>query len=224
MAKKKEETAVVSVADQSQSLAQLMHARRQLETQFLDDGGVAEESMIKLWEDTQLAIPLKIDAYGYVMDKLSSQIEFLKNEKQEIDQAAKSIENNIKTMKKRLSYFANGVKLEGLRYNFNPYVAKKRDVSMPKVPKTVGTYSVGSLTFEELQDVIAGLTTLKGLMTDGPAKDKINSLLVKFATSEHSCSIKEAEAGCPDAIITASEESVKVTRKGSGIDTSKEAK
>lgn len=193
-----------------QTLSQLMNVKKQLQLQALENLGEMDEAMVKVWESTEVAIPAKLDGYGFILDKLESEKDFLDQEIRAAQDAKRSIDNAVKTMKKRLSYFANGEKLEGIKYSFNPFDSAKSEVQMFLLPKEAGKYELPEVAYFEFELIKEGLKTLKEFKTDPQARMNIDQLLWKLQEAKQKCGVKEAPEDCVIKII---EPSVRIGRK-----------
>lgn len=221
MAKKKDDAVVLTPQDK-QSLAQLMSIRRQLSAQFFAEGGEFEDGMLKVWEDVSIKLPVKVDGYGYILDRFAKEKKMLSEEIDQLKQAMKWIDGQTENMKKRLSFFANGQKLEGLVYSFTPDTSEKREVDIMKVPKETGKYSLPDVTFSELDLLLTALERME-FMYRGSKDEPGKILYGAFAAlrgkigvgAEHKCGVKEAPE---EALKKTTKETVRVGRKGSRVD------
>lgn len=204
MAKKTENTENV------QTLSQLMNVKKQLQLQALENLGEMDEAMIKVWESTEVAIPVKLDGYGFIIDKLESEKDFLDAEIKQAREAKQSIDNAVKAMKHRLSYFANGDKLEGIKYSFSPFDSVKSEVQMFLLPKEAGKYELPEVTYAHLQFILEALKLLSTVKTDAGEINDIAKLYDLLKDARQKCGVKEAPEDCVLKII---EPSVRIGRK-----------
>lgn len=116
----------------SLSLATLLYQRLQLEDEIVSQDGEITDTQDLIWQNQELAIKDKVDAYGYVLTEIESELEKLKALKREasdrIQNAIQRSQSNIDRLKRRLHYLSEGSPLRGHLYSFHPYLGTKRTV------------------------------------------------------------------------------------------------
>lgn len=114
------------------SLAELLLQRLQLEDEIVSHDGEITDEQDTIWRNQEIAIRDKVDAYGYVLSKLESELAELKNYKREVSDRFRRAENraqsNIGRLKRRLNLLSEGSPLRGHIYSFLPYLSEKRSV------------------------------------------------------------------------------------------------
>lgn len=117
----------------SLSLADLLLQRLQLEGEIVSQDGEITDEQDTIWRNQEVQIKDKVDAYGYVLSKLESELEEIKTLKREVSDRFRRAENraqsNIGRLKQRLNLLSEGSPLRGHIYSFHPYSAVKREVT-----------------------------------------------------------------------------------------------
>jgi len=112
------------------SLANLLLQRLQLEDEIVSQEGEITDDQDIIWRNQEIAIKDKVDAYGYVLNQLDSELEKLKTLKREVSdrihQASERTQSNIRRLKQRLHHLSEGSPLRGHIYSFHPYLAERR--------------------------------------------------------------------------------------------------
>lgn len=116
----------------SLSLAELLYQRLQLEDAIVSQDGEITDTQDVIWQNQELAIKDKVDAYGYVLTEIESELEKLKMLKREaserISNAINRSQSNIERLKRRLNFLSEGSPLRGHIYSFHPYISVRRSV------------------------------------------------------------------------------------------------
>jgi len=97
-----------------------------------DQGGEITDKQDLIWQNQELAIKDKVDAYGYVMTELNAELDKIKELKREatarISGVSGRVQNNIARLKRRLHSLSEGSPLRGHIYSFHPYISKRREI------------------------------------------------------------------------------------------------
>ncbi len=122
-----------SDSQSSLSLADLLLQRLQLEGEIVSQDGEITDEQDTIWRNQEVQIKDKVDAYGYVLSKLESELEEIKTLKREVSDRFRRAENraqsNIGRLKQRLNLLSEGSPLRGHIYSFHPYQTEKRIVT-----------------------------------------------------------------------------------------------
>lgn len=98
-----------------------------------DAGGEITDNEDIIWQNQEIAIKDKVDAYGYVLSELEAELKKLSEIKREalarIQKAIDRAENDTARLKQRLHYLSGGSPLRGHIYSFHPYLSEKREVA-----------------------------------------------------------------------------------------------
>ena len=114
------------------NLYEIVKEKKHLEEQ-LEDCDTYTQELEKIWEDNEIELKAKIDAYGYILDDIDSRKKFLKDKMDKIKDIMKSLERTEKELKQRLHNVSNNDILQGKEYKFNPYISMRREVNMDLV-------------------------------------------------------------------------------------------
>lgn len=114
------------------TLTALIEQKQHLETQ-LEDVLTYTEELEDVWNNTNLEIAKKVDAYGFVIDDIKNKIEFLAEKKRKITDIKQKLENEIERIKYRLNQHCDGNKLVGNEYKMSPFISNTKTVDMYKV-------------------------------------------------------------------------------------------
>lgn len=116
-------------------LGLIIHERFLLEDETEERGGELTEELDKLWNDNEMELAEKVDAYAFTLDQLKAVQDNLRERKRKADQIIKSSENAISRIKKRLRHYADALEqpLRGHEYAFHPYNSEKRTVNQEQV-------------------------------------------------------------------------------------------
>ena len=116
----------------SLSLATLLYQRLQLEDEIVSQDGEITDTQDLIWQNQELAIKDKVDAYGYVLTEIESELEKLRKLKREVTDKFQSAitrsQSNVERLKRRLNFLSEGSPLRGHIYSFHPYLSTKRAV------------------------------------------------------------------------------------------------
>jgi len=122
---------------QNISLAKLLYERLILSSQVESQDGEITDEQDLIWQNQELAIKDKVDAYGYVLAELNAELDKIKEIKREatarITAAAARVQSNIGRLKQRLNSLSEGSPLRGHIFSFHPYLAVRRSVDIDKV-------------------------------------------------------------------------------------------
>lgn len=129
------------------TLTALIEQKQHLESQ-LEDALTYTEELEQIWENTELAISHKVDAYGFVIDDLKNKIDYLADKKRKITDIKQKLENEIERIKQRLNYHCGGNKLVGNEYKLHPFNSVSNTVNMDLVEEERKTYVV-NMNFEQ---------------------------------------------------------------------------
>ena len=117
----------------SHSLAELLLQRFQLEDEIVSQDGEITDTQDLIWQNQEIAIKDKVDAYGYVLTELKSELAKLKELKREatdrIHNAFMRTQSNIDRLKRRLHHLSEGSPLRGHIYSFHPYLTERKEVA-----------------------------------------------------------------------------------------------
>lgn len=115
-------------------MSKLLDNQKQLIDIIKDAEGEITEEQDLIWQNQDIAIKDKVDAYGYVLSNLKAEQDMIKQIKKEanerVKQAQLRVENAQDRLKSRLNYLSEGSPLRGHVYSFHPYLAKKRTVDI----------------------------------------------------------------------------------------------
>lgn len=129
------------------TLTALIEQKQHLETQ-LEDAFTYTEELEQAWQNTELDIARKVDAYGYVIDDLKNKLDFLADKKRKITDIRQRLENEIERIKYRLNQHCNGEKLIGNEYKIHPFNASNSSVDMDLVEDEHKKYIV-TMNYEQ---------------------------------------------------------------------------
>ncbi len=121
-------------------------------------GGEITNEQDLIWQNTELAIRDKVDAYGYVLIELNAELGKIKELKREatarISTAAVRMQLNIDRLKQRLNHLSEGSPLRGHIYSFHPYLSVKRsvDIDLVKDDQAYLTIEIKEAQWKELLD------------------------------------------------------------------------
>jgi chaperonin cofactor prefoldin len=143
------------------TLTALIEQKQHLETQ-LEDVLTYTEELEDIWNNTNIEIAKKIDAYGFVIDDIKNKIEFLADKKRKVTDIKQKLENEIERIKFRLNQHCDGNKLIGNEYKMHPFMSTTNTIDVEQVEEGYGAYIIAPLTFSEketlrilLEDYIA---------------------------------------------------------------------
>lgn len=108
------------------NLYDLMKNKVHLESQ-LEDADTFTQELEAIWEDNNIELKAKIDAYGYVLDTIDKDVQFLKAKKTKLNDIQKHLEKEKEKIKTRLNNIANGEPLRGNEYSFHPFTSRVTD-------------------------------------------------------------------------------------------------
>lgn len=122
---------------------EIIKQKKDIEQQIIDEAGVVTDEMMQIFEDNAIELKDKVDAYGFTIDKLNNDEEFLKGRKKRINDLQNAIKSNISKIKNRLNYLAKEQgELIGNEYKFKPYISKvAKEIDMSKVESEYATYT-----------------------------------------------------------------------------------
>lgn len=124
------------------SLGVMLAEKQYLEEQ-LEDVETYSEELEKVWENTEIELKQKVDAYGYVIDDITNRVNYLKAKKAKLNKIQKSLETEIENIKGRLNFHAKDNPLKGNEYTFHPFISEVTDhIEMDKVESKYKTYIV----------------------------------------------------------------------------------
>ena len=113
-------------------MAELLYDHLTLQAEIEDQDGEITNDQDLIWQNQELAIKDKVDAYGYVMTELQAELEKIKELKREatarISGVSARIQRNIARLKQRLHGLSEGSPLRGHIYSFHPYISKEREI------------------------------------------------------------------------------------------------
>lgn len=103
-----------------------------LQADIEDQDGEITNDQDLIWQNQELAIKDKVDAYGYVMTELEAELDKIKELKREatarISGVSGRIQRNIARLKQRLHSLSEGSPLRGHIYSFHPYISERREI------------------------------------------------------------------------------------------------
>ena len=123
------------------TMNELITKNQFLEVQ-LEDASTYTDELELVWEDTQIELAKKVDAYGFVIDELKMRNDYLAEKKRKLTAIKQQIEKDIERIKSRLYEHAQGAKLEGNEYKFHPFMSESTTVDMMQVEPEKKTYVV----------------------------------------------------------------------------------
>jgi hypothetical protein len=133
-------------------LYKLMAERFLLSEDLEEANGELTEELDLIWQQNDLAIKDKLDAYGQLFDELNAEkkkLSFLKEGGVDrIRVAMHRIESLEIKLKRRLNMLSSGSKLKGNLYSFNPFLSRQRTLKYPELLKSDEAY----LTIEIRED------------------------------------------------------------------------
>jgi len=130
------------------TLTALIEQKQHLETQ-LEDVLTYTEELEDVWNNTQLEIAKKVDAYGFVIDDIKNKMDYLAEKKRKITDIREKLGNEIERIKYRLNQHCDGKKLIGNEYKMNPYISATNTIDIEQVEDEYGTYIVMPLSYSE---------------------------------------------------------------------------
>lgn len=133
---------------------ELIRDKKDIEQRIIDEAGELTEGMELLINDNSIQLKDKVDAYGYVMEKMESDIQYLKSKKVRLNELQKVMEKKVTKIKYRLNELSSiDGELIGNEYKFKPYISKvAKEIDMDKVEPKYVTYVI-SLTHSAMMDV-----------------------------------------------------------------------
>lgn len=194
------------------TLTALIEQKQHLETQ-LEDVLTYTEELEDVWNNTNLEISKKVDAYGFVIDDIKNKIEYLKDKKRKITDINQKLEAEIERIKYRLNQHCDGNKLIGNEYKMHPYMSTNNTINIGAVEPRYGSYLLPPLNFKEI-------TTLKSMSSNEIARAHevedtneelfFEQLLSKLEQAIHKCNLSDLPEG-HKAIISKLVPSVRIT-------------
>lgn len=138
------------------SLAKLLYDKLILAEDLEEAGGEITNEQDLIWQNTELAIRDKVDAYGYVLIELNAELGKINELKREatarISKAAVRMQLNIDRLKQRLNHLSEGSPLRGHIHSFHPYISVKRsvDIDLVKDDQAYLTIEIKEADWKEL--------------------------------------------------------------------------
>lgn len=123
------------------TLTALIEQKQHLETQ-LEDVLTYTEELEDVWNNTNLEIAKKIDAYGFVIDDIKNKMDYLAEKKRKITDIREKLGNEIERIKYRLNQHCDGKKLVGNEYKMNPFTSTTNTIDMLQVEPEYKKYIV----------------------------------------------------------------------------------
>lgn len=130
------------------TLTALIEQKQHLETQ-LEDVLTYTEELEDVWNNTQLEIAKKVDAYGFVIDDIKNKMDYLAEKKRKITDIREKLGNEIERIKCRLNQHCDGKKLIGNEYKMNPFISATNTIDVEQVEDNYGTYMVTPFKYQE---------------------------------------------------------------------------
>lgn len=177
--------------------------RQGTEEEIAEAGGEITDEMDLIWQQKDVAVKDKLDAYGYVFTDLKADESKLKDLRSKIQSALKRIENTRKRLKVRLNFLSNGETLRGNMFSFHPYTSTHRIVNVPEALLDSETY----LTIEIRKDY---WETLRATLNNWNKENGIPEDNVKFHIKKVDANVSELSEDHP-AVLTIGEPSVRIT-------------
>jgi len=194
------------------TLTALIEQKQHLETQ-LEDVLTYTEELEDVWNNTQLEIAKKVDAYGFVIDDIKNKMDYLAEKKRKITDIREKLGNEIERIKYRLNQHCDGKKLIGNEYKMNPFISTTNSIDMDKVETHYGSYITPPLTFKEwtvLRSFCHKEITNASNVEDAEQQLFYDQLYDKFEKAIHKCNLSDLPEG-HKAIITKLVPSVRIT-------------
>lgn len=165
------------------TLNAILTQKQYLEEQ-LEDANTYTEQLETVWENTELELKKKVDAYGYVIDDILTHIEYLKTKKNKLNEIQKKLELEIENIKTRLNYHCKENPLVGNEYKFYPYTSVTKTVNLDNINDEesiqYGTYT--------LKIPAKDFTKIENLVHDhGDNLDLLNG----FNNAKYSCNVTD---------------------------------
>jgi len=153
------------------TMTELITKRDFLEAQ-LEDASTYTDELELVWENTEIELAKKIDAYGFVIDDLKMKNEYLAEKKRKLTTIKQQIERDIERIKSRLYEHSQGKMMEGNEYKLHPLMSESTTVDLTKVDNTLLTYHLPKLKYDDyemlirkLDDTVIGWTISEGTTT-----------------------------------------------------------
>lgn len=140
------------------TLAKLLYDKLSLSEEIEETGGEITDEQDLIWQNTELAIRDKVDAYGYVLTELNAELNKIKQMKREaiarISIVTVRVQSNIDRLKQRLNHLSEGSPLRGHIHSFHPYLSVKRsvDIDLVQDDQAYLTIEIKEAMWKELLD------------------------------------------------------------------------
>jgi hypothetical protein len=144
----------------SKSLYELMMEKLLIEDSIIDAGGEITDDLDIIWQQKDLEVKEKLDAYGHLFTELDAEKKKLQAIKasgvDKVRAAEARVQNLEKRLKSRLNMLSNGESLRGHIYSFHPFESKVRTVDVEKLspPETYLTIEIRQDYWEHIQSLI----------------------------------------------------------------------
>lgn len=128
----------------SETLYEIVKKKADLEEQ-LEDYDTYSEELEKVWQDNEITLAEKVDAYGYVIDDIANKKNFLKAKYKRIKEAIDKFEKNEEAIKTRLHQVMDVMDVDvikGNEYNFKKWNSVTHSVNPDEVPLGMKKYNV----------------------------------------------------------------------------------
>ena len=136
------------------TMNELITKNQFLEVQ-LEDASTYTDELELVWENTQIELAKKVDAYGFVIDELKMRNDYLAEKKRKLTAIKQQIEKDIERIKSRLYEHAQGAKLEGNEYKFHPFMSESTTVDLTKVKGKHLSYTLPKLDYNEYDALLS---------------------------------------------------------------------
>lgn len=178
-------------------------SKQDTEQELAEAGGEITEEMDLIWQEKDVAVKDKLDAYGYVFTDLKAEENKLKEIRTKIQFALKRIESTKKKLKVRLNFLSDGESLRGNVFSFHPYTSIHKIINTPEALLDSEIY----LTIEIRKDYWKALTSA---LNEWNHKNNIPEDNIEFQIKKEEAKLTQLPDNHP-AITIVGEPSVRIT-------------
>jgi len=161
------------------SLLRLLLDKISLEDKIKESGGETNNDLDLIWQQKDLAVKEKIDAYGHLFTELDAEEAKLKALKDRIAASQKRIDALRVKLKSRLYSFSNGEPLRGTIFSFLPYESTHKMITNPELLSSSERYLTIEITEEHWDKLIKGFENYQESIGKEYSIEAVNGVAVE---------------------------------------------